>query len=209
MICLSQNRFSVMKNIFTLSELIAKGAFISQIDGNHVDDNYEVEKEDVLNRWDGMPDTFIQYNFVNSNFEPVYLKWDAEIKKISDSHSLLGDYYIGDIYGRDHRIILALTNPFNVETLIEKDGKHYKFFINYSDGDASYNAASVIYLDDPSDNLNLQILTKVSADLDLKMDEEQRYSTTPNYFGVKIENIEEIDFEQFKMFQTMFQNHVY
>lgn len=194
-----------MENIFTLSELSKNGAFISLIDGYHVDDNYEVDCE----HHNGMPETLMCYNFIDLSLKPIYLKSDTEIKQLSTSQSHLGIYSLIDLFGREHIIKLESNIPYIFSEQSKSIGQHFKFFINYSDGETSYNAPSVIYIENETDNLNLQILKKISTDLDLRLEEEGLYSTTPNYFGVNVEGIEKINLTQFNLFQSMFHNHSY
>lgn len=198
-----------MENTFTLSEISKKGAFISLIDGHHVDDNYEIDQDVEFDHDNGMPETLMRYNFIDLSLEPIYLKLDTEIKQLSTSQSHLGSYSLIDAHGREHVITLESNTPYIFSELSESIGHYYKFFINYSDGESSYNAPSVIHLENVTDNLNQQILTKISKDLDLRLDEEGLYSTTPNSFGVKVESIEGIDLAQFKVFQSMFHSHSY
>lgn len=191
-----------MKNL-TFGDLCNTNAYISTIDDNHVDDNYEVE---------GRTKNFMRYTFADNSFNPVYLEYDSEIEKSPIESQHLGAYMIEDLFGKVRFINLSETKPFILENVVANVSgtKFYKFFISYNDGETTYNAPSVICLNEQNENLNLQILEVVSNQLGLDIEpEEKRYATTSNFMPAQIESIEEINLSDYQKFKTIFFSHAY
>lgn len=201
-----------MEKKLTFGDVFNTNAYVSKINGNLVDDCIGADSNDVLINTEGKPSSFMRYNFVDNSIDPIHLDFESELKKLPDTFAHLGAYSVSDAFGKKQFIDLATTNAFSIEGLEAKVAgkKFFKFFIAYSDGETSYNAPSVISLDHPEENLELQILKSVSGDLSLTVEpEEQRYATTPNDMAAEIRSVEEIDFNQFNSFKSLFINHAY
>lgn len=201
-----------MKTVLKFSDVLKTRAFVSKINSNPVDDNYEVEASEVFSDPTGKPDSLMQYNFVDPSLRPIIIDVNSELKKLPDNSHLLGSYSVMDAFGECVYLDLANTVPFCFESLEAKIKglRFYRFFISYNEGETSYNAPSVITLSEPEENLNLQILKIIADDLNLTLEDDgQHYATTPNFMAASIGIIEEINCQQFHHFKELFPNHAY
>lgn len=201
-----------MDNKLTFGDVFNTNAYVAKINGHDVDENIEVDSNDILIYTEDTPKSYMRYTFVDSSLDPIALDLESEIIKLPDTFAHLGGYSVSDAFGNKHFINLATKSDFNFEGLKAKANgiKFFKFFIAYNDGETEYNAPSVISLNNEEENLGLQILTAISDDLNLTIQQEDHpYATTPNFLAAAIRSIEEIDFNQFNSFKSLFSNHAY